>query len=75
MRIDSNPSLMTSALLTMQSGEQAILHAARQTASGNVDNLAEDAVAMMSAQRTNKIGVKLAQVADDMMKSTIDMLA
>ena len=75
MRIDDSPSLVDSALLTIRSGAQAMNEAAHQTASGNIDNLADDEVAMMSAQRTSRMGVKLAQVADETMKSTIDMLA
>lgn len=75
MRIDGSPSVMTSALLTMKSGESAMTQAASLAASGNPDNLVDAAVAMVGAQTTHRIGVKLAQIADDMMKSTIDMLA
>jgi hypothetical protein len=66
---------MTSALLTMQSGESAMTQAASLAASGNPDNIEDASVAMIKAQTTHRIGVKLAEIADDMMKSTIDMLA
>lgn len=75
MRIDGSPSLMTSALQTIQTGEQQMLQAAGQITSGSVDDLAGGVVAMESARLTQGIGIKLAKVADDMMKSTLDMLA
>ena len=75
MRIEGTQSLATSAVQLIQSGRQELLQAVRQTASGNIDELAGAAVAVLAARDAQQIGVRLAKVADDMMKSTLDMLA
>jgi hypothetical protein len=75
MRIESSPPAMYSALRTMQIGQDAMAEAAQQAASGGVNVLAENALAMMNAQRTHRVGVNLARIADEVMQSTIDMIA
>jgi hypothetical protein len=74
MGIQGTPSLTTSAVQAIQSGDQELLQAVRQTASGSGD-LARGAVDVMAARQSQEIGVKLARVADEMTKSTLDMLA
>jgi hypothetical protein len=75
MRIDGVPPVMTSALRTMQIGQEGVAQAAQQAASGGINVLAENALALMSAQQTHRIGVNLARVADELLQSTIDILA
>ena len=75
MRIESSPPMMASALRTMQIGQQGMAEAAAKTASGDMNGIADNTLAMMNAQRTHLAGVKLAEVADEVLQSTIDMLA